>query len=470
MAAVTLAAGLLLPWLLGMAVVLVALRIRRPPDSPGGFAWIAGIGYLVGALLLTLWMRVLSMAGIRFGALPIALPLLVVIVAIGLHLRRRDGDAWRRAIHPALRALVRPSSLYGGALLAWRLLLALVAVRFVVLGLDVAWQPLYPWEAWVQWATKARVWFELGRIVPFAGSDAWFSAGGRAYFDAAPDVPPTLPLLQVWSCISLDRWDDALMNWPWWQMAVALACAVYGALRSLGLSALSALVVTYLVASMPLANVHVALAGYADLPLAAYYTCAVLSFLRWVATRDTRDAAIAALLAFACIDIKNPGLVWALTLVPGAIVAMLPRIGLRIAATGLAAGLFLLAVVAQTSTTILGYTLHLEFAPAWTALWESYFLSGNWNLLWFGVIAAAILAGRQLASPALAPMTIVVAGGAIVLFTLFAFPHAAIVLADQTTFNRASLHFAPVAMIFAALAFRAFAVQWTRTAADGPSS
>ena len=468
MAAVALAAGLLLPWLLGMAVVLVALRVRRPPDSPGEIAWIAGTGYLVGALLLTLWMRVLSMAGVRFGALPIALPLVIVTVAVGSHLLRRDGEAWRRALRAALRALVLPPALLGLPLLAWRLLLASIALRFVLLGLDVAWQPLYPWEAWVQWATKARVWFELGRIVPFAAGEAWFAAGGTAYFDAAPNVPPTLPLLQVWSCIALDRWDDTLMNWPWWQMAVALACAVYGALRSLGMSALAALVVTYLVASLPLANVHVALAGYADLPLAAYYTCAVLSLLRWVAKRDPSDAAIAALLAVACIDIKNPGLAWALTLVPGALVAWLPRNGFRIAATGLAAILFLLAIVAQTSTTILGRTVHLDFAPAWAALWGSYFLSGNWNLLWYGVLVAAILAWRQLASPALAPLTLVVASGAIVLFAIFAFPDAALLLADQTTFNRASLHFAPIALIFAACAFRAFALQWTRKATDGP--
>ena len=41
---------------------------------------------------------------------------------------------------------------------------------------------------------------------------------GAVYFDASPEYPPTMPLLQVWSCIALGRWDDALMNWPWWQI------------------------------------------------------------------------------------------------------------------------------------------------------------------------------------------------------------------------------------------------------------
>ena len=464
-----LAAGLL-PWLLGIMVVLGVFSVRRPLDTPGEAAWVAGIGYLVGALLLTLWMRTLAMAGIPFSVVAIAGPLAAVAAALGIHLRRRDGAAVPRALRSASRALVDPPELGGRARLGWRLLLGWIALRFVLLGLDVAWQPLYPWDAWTQWATKARVWYELGRIVPFATADAWFAAHGAAYFDAWPGHPPTLPLLQVWGCVVFGHWDDALMNWPWWQMAVALAAAVYGGLRSLGTSSLEALVATYLVASLPLANVHVALAGYADLPMAAFYAGAVLAFLRWVATRDHHDAALAASLAFGCTQIVNPGFVWALTLVPGLIVALLPRIGLKIAAAGLAALLFLLAVVAQSSFVLMGYTVHLRFAPAWPALGENAFVLGNWNLLWYGVIVAVLLAGRALVSPALSPLTIVTATGALFLLAVFTFPAVALGFADQISLNRATLPFAPVAVVFAVLAFHAFSVRWTHAAAAGRST
>jgi hypothetical protein len=455
----TLAAGLLLPWLLGIAVLVAGPRSRSPLAAPGEIAWIAGAGYFVGALLLTLWMRTLSMAGVRFGLASIALPLLALIAVLAHRTWRRDSDESLRAIRGALRALIVPPQLHGAARAVWQLLLGWIAFRFVLLGLEVAWQPLYPWEAWTQWATKSRVWYELGRIVPFAGSDAWFAADGAAYFDAQPDEPPTLPLLQAWACIALGRWDDALMNWPWWQTGAALACAVYGAMRSLGVAALGALVTTYLVASLPLANVHVALAGYADLPLAAYYACAALALLRWAAKRDSRDAALAALLGLACIEIKRPGLGWALTLVPGAIVALFPRVGPMVAAAGFAVAMFLLAVVAQTSTTFFGHLAHLDFAPAWSALGESYFLFGSWNLLWYGVPVAALVAWRQLLSPALAPLTFIAAAGAILLFAVFAFPDAGARIADHATQNRVTLQFAPLAVVFAALSFHAFAVR-----------
>ena len=201
------------------------------------------------------------------------------------------GNALPHALREAAIELFAAPGLAPTARWAWRLLLAWLAVRFILLGIEVVSRPLYPWDAWTQWATKARVWYELGYLAPFARVSGWLAANGAAYFDAAPEYPPTMPLLQVWSCLALGRWDDVLMNWPWWQIGVALTLAVYGGLRSLGVAALAALVGAFLVASLPLANAHVALAGYADLPLAAWYTAAALAFLRWNRSRDWRDAA-----------------------------------------------------------------------------------------------------------------------------------------------------------------------------------
>jgi hypothetical protein len=456
----TLLPGLILPWLTGMVLVTVALRGRRSLAPPGELAWIAGAGYLVGALILTLWMRALSILGIRYGVVSIAIPLAALAAAAGFLLWRRDRDDLQRAARVAFEAIPFPPDLRGTARMAWRLLLAWIALRFVLLGLYVAWQPLYPWEAWTQWATKARVWYELGHLVPFVGSKAWFEAGGAFYFDAAPGSPPTLPLLQVWACIALGRWDDALMNWPWWQMAAALTLSVYGALRGLGMPALAALVAAYLVASIPLLDLHVALAGYADLPMSAYYTCAALALMRWAANRDSRDAAMLVVMAFACTQLCPPGFVWTMTLVPGVVVALAPRVGLKMAAAGLGVLLLLLAVLAQTEFEFLDWSWHLDFRPAWSTLSEGYLLLGNWNLLWYGVPVAALLAGRQLASPRLAPLTMVAASGAVFLFVIFAFPDVGRAITGSMTFSRATLHYAPLATVFAALAFHAFTANW----------
>jgi hypothetical protein len=278
-----------------------------------------------------------------------------------------------------------------------------------------------------------------------------------------------MPLLQVWSCLLLGRWDDTLMNWPWWQMGVALTLLVYGALRLLALDQISALAGALIVASLPLANVHVALAGYADLPMAAYYTCAALALLRWTVTRDRRDAALSLLMALACTQIKNPGVAWALTLLPGAAIALSPKHSPRIIAIGFGAVLLLLGALVQMQPTIFNYRLHLDFDLAWRALAESYFVYGNWNLLWYGALMAALLAGRRLLAPPLAALTTIVACGLLFLFVVFGFSDARAWVTDQTTVNRATLHLAPLLAVFMVLAFRAFAAQW-REARSGETS
>jgi len=311
----------------------------------------------------------------------------------------------------------------------------------------------------MQWATKAHVWFELKAWVPFVSTNAWLAAKGALYTDAAPTYPSTVPLWQVWSSLALGRYDDVLMNLPWWIASVAFTIAIFGALRRLEFGLLAALVGTWVVVSLPLADVHVALAGYADLPMAAYFTLAALATLTWIRTRNLGDAILALLLASACPFIKTPGVVWVCTLLPAVIVALLPRRGIWIVATGLALGIVTLVVLAQSSPVILNYVLHLDFAPAWGALVESFFMLGNWNLLWYGVIGAAILAGPRLAWPSVAPLTMIIAAGVLFLAVVFTFTNAQIWVETQTTINRAVLHLAPLSAVWMLVAFRAWATR-----------
>jgi hypothetical protein len=448
-------------WLPGVAL-LVALR-RPGALAPGEGAWIAGAGYLAGAFALTLWMRVLSRAGVPFGIPALAIPIVVVslgVIALAWRRDRFDPRTWPSRLVRAIAARDLPK----WQRIAWLALLAWLAVRFALLGVEVLSRPLYPWDAWTQWATKARVWYELGHIAPFARVADWYAAGGTLYFDASPEYPPTMPLLQVLTCIFLGRWDDVLMNAPWWLMAVALAFAAYGGLRLIGASAPAAMAGTFLAASLPLANVHVALAGYADLPLAACYAASVLALTRWSRERGARYLAVAIVLAIACTQIKTPGWFWAATLLPALLVVWLPRHGMRISLFAFGIVAFAIAAMARMKLTLFNYRLDLEFDPPWRDLFQSYFLLGNWNLLWFGVVAAAALAWKDLFSRSLVPMTMAVIGGILFLFFVFAFTNASEFIADQTTVNRATLHLAPLMACYMTLAFEAFARRFSSPA------
>ena len=476
--ALRLTAGWAAAWMFGIGAVVAATR-DVGQRRPGEIAWVIGCGFFAGAFLVTVWMRAVSLSGVPFSLASVVAPVALATLALGVFGWQRYR-AWTASCSESPAAAAAPraptmeskssvrspraaeasSSRSARAMLY--VLVAWLGFRFVVLLLDVIWTPLYPWDAWIQWATKARVWYSLGHIVPFGRTDAWFAANGAIWFDASPNYPATVPLWQVWSSLALGRWDDALMNVPWWLTAVALAVAVYGALRASGIGALGATAGAWLVSSLPLANVHVALAGYADLPMAAYVTVAALATWRWSRQRTLSNAAIALLFAAACATIKIPGLVWALTLVPGVVLASMPRSGPRVVAIGLAGTLLALAVLAQTSPVVLGYRLHLDFAPAWQALVDSLFLLGNWNLLWYAVVAGAIVARSELRTPALVSLSATVGAGALFLVVAFSFTNARNWVTDQTTVNRALLHLAPLALVWTILILHAWFVR-TRT-------
>jgi hypothetical protein len=460
----------LVAWLLVWAAgTLVVAAMRGPFDvrAPGEAAWTEGTGFFAGAFLVTAWMRALSALGIPFGVASIGLPLAAIAVAAAAIVRRR-GTPSAGAIGAAVRDALGLRTLAGMQRVVFAALLAWLALRFALLFADVVLQPLYPWDAWIQWATKARVWFDLRRIVPFVDAAQWLAGNGAYYTDASPNYPATVPLWQVLSSVALGRFDDALMNVPWWLAALSLSIAIHGALRRFAFGPLASLAGATVVATLPILDMHVALAGYADLPMAAYFTLAALALVLAFAHRDRGDALVACLLAIACPTIKQPGIVWLATLAVPLTVGLLPRIGIKLVLAGFAATAVVLLVLAQTSATVLGYRLHLDFSPPWNGLVESLFMLGTWNVLWYGVVAAALIGVRDWTAPRTAPLTMLVAAGVLFLFFVFAFTNARAWVDTQTTVNRAILHLAPLVVVWAMLVFRAGAARLDAATSPAP--
>jgi hypothetical protein len=462
---VALVGGLAMPWILGVALILVIPRGTVTREGSGTVAWALGCGWFAGAFLLTLWMRALSAAGVPFGVITIGVPLVAVAALACWVVWRRDRRAFGRSARAALRVLAG-ADLAGPVRVAWRALLGWLVLRFAMLLAETVWRPLFPWDAWSHWATKARVWFELKSMVPFVVASEWFQAAGAAYNDANPHYPGTLALLQAWGATVLGRWDDALVNLPWWLTGVAFALAIYGFLAQRGFDALWALVGAWLVVSLPILDAHIALAGYADLPLAAYLTLAALAGWRWTEGRGRDEAALALLFVAACVLTKNPGKIWVLTLLPGAVVALAPRHGLRVAVAGLAGAIAVLVVLARLDVVLLRYGLHLEFDLPWRGLIDAYLVYANWHLLWVGILGAVIVGWRHLLSRELAPLTLVIAAGLLFLFFGFAFTNARLWVEDQSTVNRATLHLAPLLTVWMLLAFRAWMARLPAVAPD----
>lgn len=372
--------ALALPLLLGglwLSLAAPARAVARP-------ALVWGNGALLGLLLIPQILRGLHALGLPLAFLPTAATAgALIAAAAAIHLvRNRSG----RQPLPTPSMPVAQRALF-------LLLAVLLAARVATLGLEILWRPLFPWDATMHWATKAKVWFELGYMAPFVENSEWLKTGGEGVFtDRHPDYPATIPLLQLWMSLAVGRWDESLMNLPWLLCFIGLGGAFYGQLRTAGVGALTSIAFTYLLLSMPLLNIHVALAGYADLFLGAAYCAALMAFHNWLTTRQRWQGLLAMVFALACFIIKNEGAFWALTFLPAIAVAVHTRHKLAKLSLLFVLILALLAVLAQKNPVLVANTLkHFTelHISGLGGIIQAIWLHNNWHLL--GYLFAVVI-------------------------------------------------------------------------------
>jgi len=304
--------ALLLPVFCGVLFFNLVVQGRVP--GRGALVW--GHGALLGLFAVTLMMRVVDAAGYGLDDYMIkgyVVRALVVLGVLNLLLRRRVDRAPPTTWTTASRVL-------------FAVLLAMLLARVVALGVEIYSRPLFPWDATMHWSTKARVWFAQGEMVPFVTPSVWLEmAGDGVYTDRHANYPPAIPLLQVWMSLVLDQWNESLINLPWLMAFSAMGLAFFAQLRIAGLGLPLAMAATYILLSMPLINIHVALAGYADMFLGASFACTLMALHNWSVKRERWQGGLMLLFAATCYMIKNEGAIWPMTLVPAIAAAFMAR-------------------------------------------------------------------------------------------------------------------------------------------------
>src|SRR6185312_10746285 len=142
---------------------------------------------------------------------------------------------------------------------------------------EILLRPMYPWDAWAAWLMKPKAWMLGGHLDAFVGFDDWLT-----------DATGTLRTAQSWN------YPEALGRLALW---AALLAGVYGGVRTLGLARDRSIVTVYALGSLPLINVHVALAGYADLWIATLIAFACLAWMRWLESGERGQLVLAVLFA-----------------------------------------------------------------------------------------------------------------------------------------------------------------------------
>ncbi len=445
--------ALLLPWMAGAALLGAFLPAAR-------LTILLGQGFMVGQVLVVLVLLAVHALGLGVSFLPGAVALTVVAFASAV-------TWWARTNR------VMPS--WPGRSAGWHLLWLIPLTWFLfergtVLAGELALRPLYAWDAWMNWAPKAVVWFNHATLTPFVSPADWLQAApGEPVYTLgnwrAAEYPPGVPLILLWMMLGAGSADHTLIYLPWFLLPVSLALALWGHLRNRSAAPWLAALAVYAWLSQPLPGIHAALAGYADLWLAVAFCLGAMALDEWQSTGCVRYAALALVMALACSLFKIPGLAMAGILLVAAVI-LVARPSIRVLATatiivaaclvaGLIAGMWPGLWVQGDTPTELGLpgtlpTLRIEPSPLLPYLWESLFVQANWHLLWLLVLGSLGLGLVDRGSAILRsiPLLVLFAGSGFLLF-VFGFTHYFNQAVNGVTFNRAILFLAPIAVYVA---------------------
>lgn len=469
----------ILGWLLPMSAGIAAYLAVSPQRVPGWRASAIGYGFLAGMFLAAMFTAIVARSDTARACIDAGWFLLAAfVVAAAIAWRRRNASRT-----PAMEEDVLPA-LWQKVLLAT--MLASLAVRAAIAAREIWLRPLYPWDAWSAWAVKPKTWFLLGHYVPFVSMSDWLrSAPGTLYTDAAWHYPDALAWIEVWFASAAGGWIEPLINLPWLGLWFALLIAHYGQWRALGLSRVRALVFVYALGSLPLLSVHAALAGYADLWVAAAFGLGVLSWMRWLRYGERNQLCLALACIVALPMLKTEGWVWAACLLAAVGFSALPQRWQRGFTIGGAApfvvlfplgGLRFLCLhagvlnadgsVAVPAIGPLALVLDLQWQPgALAGAFETLFAQPNWHLLWWLAPVVLVWRWRELVAhdwlriPALLLFVC-----AALLLILFLFTDASAWAQSYTAINRLVLQLVPAWMTVLTLLLRD--VDWPRAMSD----
>jgi hypothetical protein len=264
-----------------------------------------------------------------------------------------------------------------------------------------------------------------------------------------------------------------MLQLPWLFAAINLGLALYGMMRMAGLGVLVSAVGCYCLLSLPYLNVHTAVAGYADLWLAAAFSLGAISLNDWEQRGRPAMALVALLATVMCMQLKNPGIILGLLLLLGMLrikLALSFRTELLILAT--AAGLIALAFVLEFSINMplvgpVSFVAEqfqvgpfgpeqLKFHPETAAaVLRALFEQANWHLLWYLAALAlpcVVLVERDWRRPG--TLALIMFALAVFYVAVFFFTNYYYHAVSFITLNRAVLWVVPILVfwLFARLA------------------
>lgn len=325
--------GIIGPTLAGAAIVY---RPRANLALTLGGGWLLGQVLVMSSLYAALYLTGASQAK------AIAIGLFVAGLAIRLNKLIRPSNENDRPKQSGSRKVAQRQPKNRNSNLGWIALAILVvsmAAKLWSILPAIRDVPIRNDDAFTFWLFKAKVIAETDRL-SFDSEDDFYLGGSN------PRYPVFLPLLAAFVPLLEGGWNESQAAIPWIGFFIAMPLTIAGALydrlriiapsqeRALaGLTRnrivspqqalVAAALAAYVVASIPLASVHVYRSGYADLPLASFLAAAVaFAMLANVSADGRRYLIFATVMLAGATAMKREGLVFAAVI---GLVAVVPQ-------------------------------------------------------------------------------------------------------------------------------------------------
>jgi len=469
--------GLLLPWITGyLCLRLLEARFSQSKFHPLkqiGYGFFIGWGmFYIVVLISNTWK-----SGISFPlpAMVTALLILIAIATICLNNGTRPTDNMPRLYSAGFTRL--PVRILIG------LLLAAILSHTALSVFELLHRPTYPWDAWLLWVYRAKVWFYSGQIHELVTPKEWMQGVTTSLYPiSAHDYPKFPSIPPLWAALSLGYWSETLANTPLTCCLVALSAGLYGQCREQGLSPVISTCAVYGLVSMPLVGTHLSLGGYADIWLTGFAGLGFAAIITGLCLGNRFNLVLGFSMVAFGIFVKHEGAAW---LYVAFFMLAASTLKWQILLRTLLSALILGGVAYSTGYTYIelplcgafGYLDGSIFLPflgshelhlynLWTPYFEAFFNHDSWHLLWVLIILSLvslffIVRGR--------PVRVIASfllAFALSQFVIFGLTNQGLWAESYTAINRLPLHFVPALLLCIAYCYQ----QSAKNARTAPAS
>lgn len=352
----------------------------------------------------------------------------------------------------------------------WFVLIVLL-FHFVLIVIHNQALPITPWDAWVSWIAKAKTWFYYGINEPLVSRADWIVSEQKLTSQVF-HYPDGLPLLYVMNSVFFG-WNENQLAALYPAMFISLLFLFGGYVYKFTENKKITYFSLLLLGTLPFVNMHVLLAGYADIWVAIYLFLVVVLVHEFINNKSNSDRGLGFIL-FYCLGLvlfKLESWIWLMIILMTMSFCLLGfRNKIYLLASLLLLFILWFAVGGFAFDTSYGIielspnALHLpslgryrfEFVNTSAALAESLFLSSNWHLLFYLLIVCLGLIYNLPNKNKLMVTGTFLSFATLFIIGLFYFTLASVWANDFTSSNRIVLQIILVIVFFITLVLNQF--------------